>query len=915
MRVTPIVSLIWAVVLGAVAASGFAQDTSRPLVPAGFQLQEAAAKAIAEPFLKESERRDLRIRHGVWDERDLDTPARQALAALTTWNFDHQAFSDESVPPDLRAEARLLRGDVDGALQLLDGLDSIRAMRLRAEALELAGRFAEADLAVEPASKVLTGRKLEDAEELVDGVLALMVRSRVRGQPARDFQTMLTLLGSAHQDLDRLNWRARLVEAALLLEKDNFLEGITALHEALDLNPRASVAWSLLGLTALERFDFAGASTAAAALRRINPAHPLADILLAESSLVQDDPDAAAALIAPLLAREPKLREALATAAAIEGVRYDNDAMQRALAAFDALSPGHPMAHFAAGRHLSLQRQYGVAAELLDEAARRLPNWPPPLIELGLLEMQAGRDDRARQALERVVTLDPYNKRAANSLQLLRELVTFTEIESEHFLIRYRPGVDEVVARLMPDALDAMHADLVARFDHAPAQKTVIELMPDHQFFSVRISGMPWVHTIAACTGPVIALEAPRNGPGHLHLGAFDWLQVLRHEYVHTITLSQTQNRIPHWLTEAAAVSMEISPRRYDTTAMLAHEWRSGTLFDLDEINWAFVRPKRPHDRSLAYAQGAWMVEFMNLRYGTDAVVRLINRYFEGVREEQAIPEALGLSREQFLKEFLAWAGEQVKAWGMDPEPSLLELTDRLRNENPALAAAMEKSRAARLETVAGALTGRIGQPRTTPPAPGESAVPTADAWPELERPDVTIDDATLLAWRSEFPDQPDLIELVLRRGDVGAERLNEETLALLRRLIAVRPVDPYPHRRLVRHFLASELPAEQSLAAPHLAFLDQFEDKSGVYALELARIERDAGRPDSALVHVTKGVRVNGYDAPTRELAAAIAIEAERLDLARMHLEALILLEPDRPIHRERLEALARMEAATRVP
>src|SRR5690606_22113940 len=151
---------------------------------------------------------------------------------------------------------------------------------------------------------------------------------------------------------------------------------------------------------------------------------------------------------------------------------------------------GQPMAWALVGRHLSFNRQYALAAEMLEEAVRRLPNWPPPQIELGLLELQSGRDANALHALEAVAELDPYNKRAANSLFLLRELASFQQRESEHFIVRWRPGVDAVVAAMMPEALEAMHDDLVRRFQFEPDRRTVIEVMPDHRFFSVRITGM-----------------------------------------------------------------------------------------------------------------------------------------------------------------------------------------------------------------------------------------------------------------------------------------------------------------------------------------------------------------------------------------------------------------------------------------
>ena len=124
-------------------------------------------------------------------------------------------------------------------------------------------------------------------------------------------------------------------------------------------------------------------------------------------------------------------------------------------------------------------------------------------------------------------------------------------------------------------------------------------------------------------------------------------------------------------MTEAAATSIEQVPRTYEHCGELAARWRKGDLFDLDGINIAFVRPERPSDRSMAYQQGAWMVEFMNERWGDQALVDLMALYFDGVQEKDAIPQALGISRADFLVEFLDWAGAQVASWGLDPKPSL----------------------------------------------------------------------------------------------------------------------------------------------------------------------------------------------------------------------------------------------------
>jgi cellulose synthase operon protein C len=913
-RIAHLVACLFALALTAyLEAQPQQQDV--PLVPAGFVLDEAASNAINAAWLTEDERAAMRVFHGVWDERDLRTPALQAEAAVNAWRFDDPVLTDEAVSVETRAEAKLLAGDLPEALELLEkaagGPRSNRAIRLKAEILEGLGRREEAVAAIAPLVERLIEARTTEPADLVEGVRAMIIRARIEGQPSRDFQTMMNLLARARQELDRLHWPAPLIEAQLLIDKDNFSEGVTALHETLSLNPRCSQAWYDLGRVAMQRFDFASAATAAAALRRLNPQHPLADLLDAEAALTQDDPETAQTILGPLLDRLPNLRPAMAFGAATAALFYSDEAVKAALERYDALSPGSPSAHYVVGRQLSFNRQYEAAAEALEEAIRRAPAWPAPQIELGLMELQSGRDDRALKALQSVAKLDPFNKRAANSLFLLEELATYRQIESEHFVIRYKPGVDDVVAQMMPGPLEKLHEIVSTRFEFTPARKTVIELMPDHQRFAVRITGMPFVHTIAACTGPVIAMEVPREGQPSQHMGPFDWPRVLQHEYTHTITLGQTRNRIPHWLTEASAVSMELRPRGYNTCSLLAQALERGELFNLDEIKWAFVRPRRPNDRALAYAQGHWMVEFMNERFGSSALVRLLARYFDGEREQQAIPNALGVSREQFYTDFLAWAKEQVQAWGMDAKPSMMELTDEIREADPELGRAMEASRRARLEALVRELGEQIGRP-TSKPARRAEGEPierglTADRWPDVVRPPVDITDDQLAAWLEKYPDHPDLVELQVRRRlertEIGQETGKDEALiALLYRYMELRPVDPFPHKKLAAIWLASETPQR---AIEHLERLDLFEEHSTALAVELAKLYREQGDAKRALEKATRAVHINPYNAPNRELAAAIAIEMNDLDTAKQHIVALTLIEPDRPQHKKRLEAV----------
>jgi tetratricopeptide (TPR) repeat protein len=516
-----LVALVLGLVAGLVvspAASG--QGPTRPLVPEAFTLDPAARQAIQAAWLTDEERAALRVFHGVWDDRDLGTPTARAAVALNAWRLDDPVFDDESVPAEMRAEARLRRGDVGAAIDVLDGVESLRAARIRAEAHEMLGDQRAAEEAVADPVRRMLDERVEDAAELTEGVRAMMIRARLQGQPGRDYQTMVGLLGRAHQQLDRLHWPATLAEAELLLDKDNEDDAVDALHETLALNPRCAEAWYRLGTIALDRFDFDSARGAAEALQRLDGDHPLASLLLAESRLIQDDPEEALEILAAVVERWPRQRPAHALVAAAHAVHYEDDEMREALDRSERLSPGSAYAYWVVGKHLSFNRQYGAAAEMLEEAVRRQPAWPAPQIELGLMELQSGRDDRALAVLQDVARLDPFNKRAANSLFLLEELAGYNRVESEHFVVRYRPGIDQVMVDMMLDPLERIHATVSERFEWEPPRKTVIELMPDHKRFAVRITGMPFIHTIAACTGPVIAMEVPREGNRKEHLGA-----------------------------------------------------------------------------------------------------------------------------------------------------------------------------------------------------------------------------------------------------------------------------------------------------------------------------------------------------------------------------------------------------------
>lgn len=888
----------------------------------------ASVRALIDaPYLTPDEARDKRIFFGRWRKDDLNTPERAARAALMRGAYDDPALASPEADVLDRAEALIRRGDLNGAIALVRERDELRARRIHAAALEHMARYPEAlEVAARGIATFLKAPPTSP-DDAVEGVRLMTLRLRLAGaavgaggdQPvaagaqriAGDFQGLMQILGDARQRLDRLHWPALLAEAELLYARDNKPKAQEALAELLALNPSCADGWRLLGRLTVDGFNFDRSEQVAARLNLLasdgyDPSGEAADVpagaasiagaeIIARAMLRQIDGEQAVAVLEPVLARYPGVPELLALQAAAHAVRFDDAARDAALKAFDETVGASPAALYEVGRALAEARQYAPAADHLDRAHQRQPLAPEPLIERGLVEVQAGRDEQALSALERAFEVDPFNLRADNTLRLLREMRSYARIETPHFVVRFKPAEpgaaapDEILASEMPEVLEANHAVVTGSqpggIDHQlpEGQKTIIDLMPNHEWFGVRIAGMPRIHTVAASTGPVIAMESPRDGPGHL--GPYDWARVLRHEYVHTITLSRSANRIPHWFTEASATYLEQAPRDYQTCLMLARAIDTDALFDFTYLNVAFVRPKRPEDRSQAYNQGEWMYAFMIERYGHRSPLDLMDLYAQGIREEEAFQRVLKVSRATFFDAFKSWAQAQAESWGLVRKPGVPSVRELL-------------ARAAGGGAGAGAAS--------------DAHAATMDDGPAAQPTPAQID-----AWLTEYPDHPDVLELKLDAAlNAAGGRATPELVPLIERYAAARPVDPKPHRLLAKMYLdraaadPANLAAEAARAIPHLDFLDQRETRTPAYAVELARRHAALDDLPAAWRSAVRATRLAPFNAAVRELAATIAIQSKNYPAAEAQLRALAKIEPTRELHQRRLEALGKLRA-----
>lgn len=519
-------------------------------------------------------------------------------------------------------------------------------------------------------------REFESAEKVTTIAMAIDRWAQLN-EKYRDnvklHETILDMLVRSYDVLDRGYWPAKVAAAEYFMSHDQRKEAVEELKGdeeskvagALDMNPNSAGAWRLLGLIAVDGFNFDTGDEAVAALRRVDAQSVQADLLEARNLLQQRRPQDAIKPVQRVLGRQPKNLEAMGLLAAVYALQLKEDEAANILKQVEAIDPDNATAYVEVAEQLGTMRQYPRAAEKYKTAISRAPWWTTPRNGLGLLYTQSGDEAAARNVLEDARKLDPFNLATTNYLRLLDDMATFAQKETDHFIVIYDPKEDPVIPEYFSDYMESVHAQICATFKHEPTLKTMIEVFPSHDAFSVRTTGSSWIPTVGASTGRVIALVSPRSGE---QMGTFNWAQVLRHEYTHTVTLSATDNRIAHWMTEGLAVVEEHSPLRWDWVPMLYKAVKEKELFTLQDLTWAFVRPKKPHHRTLAYAESYWICQYIQEHWSHEKLLEMLEQFRKGGHQDDVFPAVLGKTIPQFEADFFAWTEQQVASWGYDPE-------------------------------------------------------------------------------------------------------------------------------------------------------------------------------------------------------------------------------------------------------
>ncbi|HEX5399445.1 MAG TPA: tetratricopeptide repeat protein, partial [Verrucomicrobiae bacterium] len=411
-----------------------------------------------------------------------------------------------------------------------------------------------------------------------------------------------------------------------------------------------------------------------------NPRHIPTLLLLADHLIDAEQYDEAEKQLAIALSVNPYQPEALAYRAVIAELRNDTNAASQYRA--DALKfyRRNPRVDYLIGRKLSQHYRFAEGAAEQRRALEFEPNYLPAQGQLAEDLLRLGQDDAGWALAESVHSNDEYDVAAYNLSVLHDEMESFATLTNAHFIVHMSKHEAGLYGDQVLDLLSRARETLTGKYGVTLTKPTTVEIFPQQKDFAVRTFGFPEdPGYLGVCFGSVITA----NSPASQAPDPANWEDVLWHEFTHVITLTDTKNRMPRWLSEGISVYEERQANpSWGEHMNLAYRdlILRGELTPISELSSAFMAPSNALHLQFAYFESSLVVQFIVEQYGFDALKQILTDLGNGEEVYQSIARRTAPMPE-LEKNFAAYARAQANqlAPGVDldkppDDPSELQM-------------------------------------------------------------------------------------------------------------------------------------------------------------------------------------------------------------------------------------------------
>lgn len=348
------------------------------------------------------------------------------------------------------------------------------------------------------------------------------------------------------------------------------------------------------------------------------------------------------------------------------------------------------------------------ASRALDELVQEKPDSPEAAYFRGRILFEQGKYDDAvkaySEAQQRGAGAGGFESELENDSKLAQAAAEETKgdqtFESEHFVLKTRPGKDTLLAPYALGALEKAYAGLTKDLGVQPAAKIRVEVYDSAKSLAhvspLTVEQIKASGTIALCKYSRLMITSPKA-----LLRGYPWLDTLSHEFTHYLVTQKGRNTVPIWLQEGLAKFLETRWRGPPGMAvdemsltLLREAARKKQLIPFARMHPSIAMLPTQEQAALAFAEVEAAMRLLYQRGGQQALTELVAGMASGMTDEQAVAQAYGKSFREFEADWRAEVSKPRSAKGRPVEQKKLVFKEdaKGKTEPPALVASPHAS-------------------------------------------------------------------------------------------------------------------------------------------------------------------------------------------------------------------------------
>ena len=227
------------------------------------------------------------------------------------------------------------------------------------------------------------------------------------------------------------------------------------------------------------------------------------------------------------------------------------------------------------------------------------------------------------------------------------------EIDSSHFIVRYKPE-DKNVAHMVLQVAEQSYNPVRTRFDYSPRGRTLVVVYPTKESLSHSFGWDADESAMGVYWAGVIRVLSPNawiseTDPQKI-LQTFETEGPVAHEFTHLIVDYTTGGNYARWFTEGIA--------QYEEQKLTGFQLDHDKVTSQDQM-YAFSAMDRGFDnlsdQNMAYFQSLRAVDYLVSQYGEQSLNKILQELGKGLTMDQSFRRVIGVSLGQFEAGFKNW--------------------------------------------------------------------------------------------------------------------------------------------------------------------------------------------------------------------------------------------------------------------